>query len=315
MNPIPHLYTVIMAGGSGTRFWPLSRHLFPKQLLKIIGEETMIQQTMRRVLRCTPPDRVLISTTPAQADSIRVQLAEWKDALKDNYLLEPEARNTAPAIALAATEAIHRDPDAVMLLVPADHVIHKDERFDAAVRLGAELAAKGYLVTFGVPPSRPETGYGYIQPNRQRKLAGQGGLAGYAVKRFVEGWSLLLEQRHFRLARGHRAGGDCASSARFGEGNEGHRFAGACADGPGGSRAHLSRIDADFDRSWSDGAVVQSCHDPGRLPMVRRRELEQPGGGVAAGQGRERRQRQRDRSRQPQFDSLCRSAGGSDDRA
>ena len=73
-----HLYTVIMAGGSGTRFWPLSRHLYPKQLLKIMGEETMIQQTMRRALRCTPPDRVLISTTPAQADSIRVQLGEWK---------------------------------------------------------------------------------------------------------------------------------------------------------------------------------------------------------------------------------------------
>ena len=183
---IPHLYTVIMAGGSGTRFWPLSRHLYPKQLLKIMGEETMIQQTMRRALRCTPPDRVLISTTPAQADSIRVQLGEWKDALKDNYILEPEARNTAPAVALAATEALQRDPDAVMLMVPSDHVIHKDERFDAAVRLGAELAAKGYLVTFGVPLSRAETGYGYIQPNLQRKLAGQGKLAGYAVKRFVE---------------------------------------------------------------------------------------------------------------------------------
>src|SRR5574341_1605150 len=158
MKPHTHLYAVILAGGSGTRFWPLSRHLYPKQLLKIMGEETMIQQTMRRVLRCTPPDRVLISTTPAQADSIRVQLGEWKDDLRDNYILEPEARNTAPAIALAATEALQRDPDAVMLMVPADHVIHRDERFDAAVRLGAELATKGYLVTFGVPPSRPETG-------------------------------------------------------------------------------------------------------------------------------------------------------------
>jgi mannose-1-phosphate guanylyltransferase/mannose-6-phosphate isomerase len=183
---IPHLYTVIMAGGSGTRFWPLSRHLYPKQLLRIMGDETMIQQTMRRSLRCTPADRVLISTTPAQADSIRVQLGEWKDALKDNYVIEPEARNTAPAIALAATEALQRDPDAIMLMVPADHAIHKDERFDAAVKLGAALANDGYLVTFGVPPSRPETGYGYIQPNRQRKLAGQGKLSGYAVKRFVE---------------------------------------------------------------------------------------------------------------------------------
>ncbi|MFM8540009.1 MAG: mannose-1-phosphate guanylyltransferase, partial [Nitrospira sp.] len=183
---IPHLYTVIMAGGSGTRFWPLSRHHYPKQLLKIINDETMIQQTMRRSLRCTPADRVLISTTPAQADSIRVQLGEWTAALTNNYVIEPEARNTAPAIALAATEVLQRDPDAIMLMVPADHVIHKDKQFDAAVALGAALANHGYLVTFGVPPHRPETGYGYIQPDRTRKLAGQGSLSGYAVKRFVE---------------------------------------------------------------------------------------------------------------------------------
>jgi len=198
LGPIPHLYAVIMAGGSGTRFWPLSRQLYPKQLLKIVGNETMIQQTMRRVLRCTPPDRVLISTTPAQADSIRVQLAEWKDSLKDNYILEPEARNTAPAIALAATEVLRRDPDAVMLVAPADHLIHKDGRFAAAVRLGAALAARGYLVTFGVPPSRPETGYGYIQPDRTRRLAGRGKLAGYAVKRFVEKPDEATAQRYLR---------------------------------------------------------------------------------------------------------------------
>jgi len=183
---IPHLYTVIMAGGSGARFWPLSRHRYPKQLLKIMGEETMIQQTMRRSLRRTPADRVLISTTPVQADSIRVQLGEWAAALKNNYVIEPEARNTAPAIALAATEALQRDPDAIMLMVPADHVIYKAERFDAAIGLGTTLAHKGYLVTFGVPPHRPETGYGYIQPDRTRKLAGQSRLSGYAVKRFVE---------------------------------------------------------------------------------------------------------------------------------
>ncbi|MBM3393575.1 MAG: mannose-1-phosphate guanylyltransferase, partial [Betaproteobacteria bacterium] len=183
---IPHLYTVIMAGGSGTRFWPLSRHRYPKQLLKIMGEETMIQQTMRRSLRRTPADRVLISTTPVQADSIRVQLGEWAAALKNNYVIEPEARNTAPAIALAATEALQRDPDAIMLMVPADHVIYKAERFDAAIGLGTTLAHKGYLVTLGVPPHRPETGYGYIQPDRTRKLAGQSRLSGYAVKRFVE---------------------------------------------------------------------------------------------------------------------------------
>src|SRR5688572_546067 len=86
-----HLYAVILAGGSGTRFWPLSRHLYPKQLLRIMGEETLIQQTMQRVLRCVPASRVLISTTPAQTDSIRFQLGKWKDKLQDNFVIEPEA--------------------------------------------------------------------------------------------------------------------------------------------------------------------------------------------------------------------------------
>ncbi|MCI0568802.1 MAG: mannose-1-phosphate guanylyltransferase/mannose-6-phosphate isomerase [Acidobacteria bacterium] len=185
-GPSPHLYAVILAGGSGTRFWPLSRHLYPKQLLRIIGEETLIQQTMRRVLGCVPAERVLVSTTPAQADSIRYQLGEWKDALRENFVIEPEGRNTAPAIALAAGELITRDPEAVMLVLPADHVIQGSQRFQAAVALGVQLAGQGRLITFGIPPSRPETGYGYIQPNRGKALMRQRGLAGYPVARFVE---------------------------------------------------------------------------------------------------------------------------------
>src|SRR5579885_1737997 len=97
-----HLYPVILAGGSGTRFWPLSRHLYPKQLLRIMGGETLIQQTMRRVVECVPADHVYISTNAVQADSIRFQLNEWKEALQNHFILEPEGRNTAPAIALAA---------------------------------------------------------------------------------------------------------------------------------------------------------------------------------------------------------------------
>jgi len=181
-----HLYPVIMAGGSGTRFWPLSRHLFPKQLLRIIGEETLIQQTMRRVVHAAPAERVLISTNPAQADSIRIQLGQWKDALKDNFVLEPEARNTAPAIALVASELVRRDPDAVMLVVPADHIVTGQREFDAAVELAARLAVKGHLVTFGIKPIRPETGYGYIKPDKKMVLEKKGSLKGYPVGRFVE---------------------------------------------------------------------------------------------------------------------------------
>lgn len=183
---MPTVYPVIMAGGSGTRFWPLSRQLFPKQLLKIIGDETLIQQTMRRVVTVAPPERVMISTNPPQAESIRVQLSGWKDALKDNFVLEPEGRNTAPAIALVALELVRRDPHAVMLMVPADHIVKGQKEFDAAVALAAELAEQGLLVTFGIKPIRPETGYGYIKPDRKRVLGKRGTLKGYRVGRFVE---------------------------------------------------------------------------------------------------------------------------------
>ncbi len=182
----PTVYPVIMAGGSGTRFWPLSRQLFPKQLLKIIGDETLIQQTMRRVVTGAPPERVMISTNPPQAESIRVQLSEWKDALKDNFVLEPEGRNTAPAIALVALQLVRRDPDAVMLVVPADHIVKGQRDFDAAVALAAALAHQGLLVTFGIKPTRPETGYGYIKPDGKRVLGKRGPLKGYRVGRFVE---------------------------------------------------------------------------------------------------------------------------------
>ena len=182
----PTVFPVIMAGGSGTRFWPLSRQLFPKQLLKIIGDETLIQQTMRRVVTGAPPERVMISTNPPQAESIRVQLSGWKDALKDNFVLEPEGRNTAPAIALVALELVRRDPDAVMLVVPADHIVKGQKEFDAAVALAAELAQQGLLVTFGIKPIRPETGYGYIKPDQKRVLGKRGTLKGYRVGRFVE---------------------------------------------------------------------------------------------------------------------------------
>ena len=186
MRPAESVYPVILAGGSGTRFWPLSRHLFPKQLLRIIGKETLIQQTMHRVLSAVSADRVLISTNPAQADSIRVQLTEWKDALKDNFVLEPEGRNTAPAIGLVALELIRRNPDAIMLVVPADHVVKGQRAFDGAVALAADLAAQGYLVTFGIKPVRPETGYGYVRPNKKIRLGKKGKLRGHPVKQFVE---------------------------------------------------------------------------------------------------------------------------------
>ena len=191
-----HLYGVILAGGSGTRFWPLSREKFPKQLLRIIGEETLIQQTVRRLLGAMPVDRVHIVTNEQQADSIELQLIDWKEELKDNLILEPEGRNTAPAIGLAAFYLMEKDPEAVMVVLPADHVIKQPRKFQQAVRVGTRLATQGHLVTFGIQPTRPETGYGYIQPDRRTRLCSVGALNGYRVARFVEKPSLQKAKRY-----------------------------------------------------------------------------------------------------------------------
>lgn len=198
MARVQALYPVIMAGGSGTRFWPLSRHLFPKQLLRIGGEHTLIQQTMRRVLGCAPPANVLISTNEAQAELIRGQLAHWKDELANGFVLEPEGRNTAPAIAMAALEAVTRDPNAVMLVVPADHVVTGQRDFEAAVQLAYRLALDGHLVTFGITPIRPETGYGYIKPNGKKPLGKLGKLRGFSVEQFVEKPNVAKATRYLK---------------------------------------------------------------------------------------------------------------------
>ncbi len=120
----------------------------------------------------------MISTNPAQAESIRVQLSEWKDALKDNFVLEPEGRNTAPAIALVALELVRRDPDAVMLVVPADHIVKGQREFRCGGGLGGESGPAGSVGHIWHQADRPETGYGYIKPNRKRCLAKRGNAQG-----------------------------------------------------------------------------------------------------------------------------------------
>ena len=194
-----HLYAVILAGGSGTRFWPFSRALFPKQLLRIIGEkETLLQQTVRRALRVVPAARTCVVTNSAQADAVRLQLSDWNEALAGNVVLEPEGRNTAPAIGLAALWLLRRDPDATMLVLPADHVVKGEKKFRHAVSLGYQLAQQGALVTFGISPTTPDTGYGYIQPNRRSCVGRLGMLSGYAVARFVEKPDLKQARRFLK---------------------------------------------------------------------------------------------------------------------
>jgi len=153
---------IILAGGSGTRFWPLSRSLYPKQVLRLLGSESLLQSTVERLLPRIPLARLAVVTNAAQAQLIHQELNRqgWDEI---RILIEPQARNTAAAAGLAAVLLEDEPEDHLMAVFPADHFIRERESLLQALDLGAVWARAGYLVTFGIPPSRPETGYGYIK--------------------------------------------------------------------------------------------------------------------------------------------------------
>jgi len=157
----PHLWTVILAGGVGSRFWPVSTPRRPKQLLPLASDAPLIRETVERITPLVPQERLRILTGGHLAEPILATLPELGPG---NLLLEPRAAGTAPALAWAAAEIERRDPDAVMVSLHADHVIHPAAAFRALIARAAELAA-GHrrLFTIGAPPTRPETGYGYIR--------------------------------------------------------------------------------------------------------------------------------------------------------
>lgn len=156
------LHAVIMAGGRGTRFWPQSRNTLPKQLLRLAGEHTMIQSTALRVQPDVTADRIWVVTNRDQAGETAKQLPDV-DATR--ILIEPCGRNTAPCVAFAAACLIQQDPEAIMLVMPADHVISPPEVFRAAAERAVKVIKKSpeSLVLFGVPPTYPATGFGYIE--------------------------------------------------------------------------------------------------------------------------------------------------------
>ena len=174
------IHPVVMAGGSGTRLWPLSRQAYPKQLLPLAGEASMLQETLTRVATASFAEPILI----CNQDHRFIIAEQMREAGIEGgqIVLEPVGRNTAPAAAAGALIAQKTDPDALILLMASDHVIRNVDGFRAAVELAAKAAASGKLVTFGIKPDRPETGYGYI-----RAGAPLPGCAGcFAVERFVE---------------------------------------------------------------------------------------------------------------------------------
>ncbi len=179
------MYAVIMAGGSGTRFWPMSREKMPKQLLKIGGEDTLIQQTVDRVLPLIDRKSVFIVTNQGIAGDIERQLAErFGGSWAQNFIREPQAKNTAPALGLSAVHLNRIDPEGIMIVLSADHAIKNPGAFLSCLSAAAGAARQGYLVTLGIKPGRPETGYGYIKAGAACSEPGISGV--FRVERFVE---------------------------------------------------------------------------------------------------------------------------------
>ena len=174
---------VILAGGAGTRLWPLSRERHPKQLQSILGKETLLRSTYQRVLRVAPQKDILIATGAVFAAAVRRELPELP---RENVLVEPVRRDSAGAIGLAAACIAARDPDESMLSVHADAWIPDERPFVSAVRAAGSALVRypEHTVLFGVSPTYPETGYGYIQLNK--KVVRLSGHSVYSVKRFIE---------------------------------------------------------------------------------------------------------------------------------
>jgi len=174
------LHPVVLSGGSGSRLWPLSRGLFPKQLLALAGENSLIQDTVLRakavdclapIIICNAEHRFLIAEQMRAANVAPARI-----------VLEPAGRNTAPAVAIAALMIAEKDPNGIALVMPADHIVRNRAKFAESVASAMAAAERGYLVTFGIAPDAPETGYGYVQRGGAlQDLAGT-----FAVKRFVE---------------------------------------------------------------------------------------------------------------------------------
>jgi mannose-1-phosphate guanylyltransferase len=157
-------FAVIMAGGGGTRLWPVSRQERPKQMVRLFGERTLFQISVDRLEGMFPPERIFVVTVEEQARQLRKQAPEIPE---QNFILEPSPKNTASVVGLAAVALQKRDPNAVMAVLTADHYIANIERFHQLLRAAFQVAGEGFLVTLGIKPNFPSTGYGYIHTGNE----------------------------------------------------------------------------------------------------------------------------------------------------
>lgn len=176
-----HYYALIMAGGGGTRLWPLSRKTRPKQMLPLVEERTMFEISVERLQPLLPPERVFVVTGRDQVEALSKCAPQVP---LENYIVEPFGQDTGPAVGLGTIHIKHRDPDAVIAVLTADQHIADKARFRAVLAAARELAAQGYIVTLGISPSYPSTGFGYIK--RGDPLASVDGFQAYASAGFTE---------------------------------------------------------------------------------------------------------------------------------
>lgn len=173
---------VIMAGGKGERFWPKSRTNLPKQFLNISGNKSMLQQSIDRLVKLIPIDRIFIVTNELYAELLLAQIPQLP---VENIIIEPIGRNTAPCIGLASIIIEERFPDSTMVVMPSDHIIRNDEGFIEILKAAVKIAEdSSNLVTLGIEPSYPETGYGYIE--RTNQMISVNEISAYSVNKFVE---------------------------------------------------------------------------------------------------------------------------------
>ena len=192
------IYPVIMAGGSGTRFWPLSRKAKPKQFLALAGDQPLLGATVGRLPPLAKAADTYVVCGPAHADAARRLV---KELPAGNFIVEPCARNTAPCVGLAALHVAARQKQGIVAMLPADHHIARPEAFREAVAEAARLAALGHIVTIGIRPHAPETGYGYLKVGAKLPGKSKGRNHAHKVERFVEKPDVVTAARY--LADGH----------------------------------------------------------------------------------------------------------------